>query len=123
MPVTEIANGLVELCRKGEYLEAIAKYYSEAIVSVESTGGPAMPAEISGLEAVRQKNQWWVDNHQIHSAEINGPFVGETQFAVEFKYDVTQKASGKRFRMNEMGLYSVTDGKIVREHFFYNPGA
>lgn len=120
MSITEIANGLVALCRKGKNLEAIEKYYSDAIVSVESVSSPDMPAEMKGMEAVRGKNKWWFDNHEMHRTEVNGPYVGEDQFAVEFKYDVTQKKSGKRFQMSEMALYTVKDGKIVHEHFYYN---
>jgi ketosteroid isomerase-like protein len=123
MSVTDVANGLVDLCRQGKNLEAIKKYYSDNIVSVESGSSANMPAEIKGIEAVRGKNQWWLDNHQVHSEEVNGPFVGEKQFAVEFTMDVSQKASGKRFQMREMALYTVEDGKIVHEHFFYNMGA
>jgi hypothetical protein len=123
MSITELANGLVDLCRQGKNLEAIKKYYSDKIVSVESGSSGNIPAEMKGIEAVRGKNQWWLDNHQVHSEEVNGPFVGEKQFAVEFKMDVTQKASGRRFEMREMALYTVEDGKIVHEHFFYNMGA
>ncbi len=122
MSITEIANGLVDLCRQGKNMEAIEKYYSDKIVSVESGSSPDVPAEMKGIEAIKGKNQWWLDNHEVHSEEANGPFVGEKQFAVEFKMDVTQKASGKRFHMREMALYTVEGGKIVHEHFFYNMG-
>jgi len=119
MSINEIAKGLVELCRQGKNMEAVDKYYSDNIVSVESGGSPA---ETKGIQAVRGKNQSWLDNHQVHSQEANGPFLGEKQFAVEFKFDVTQKASGKRFQLREMALYTVEGGKIVHEHFFYNMG-
>lgn len=123
MSITEIANGLVNLCRQGKNMEAVEKYYSDKIVSVESGSSPNVPAEMKGIEAVKGKNRWWLDNHEVHSEEANGPFIGEEQFAVEYKMDVTQKASGKRFQMQEMALYTVEGGKIVREHFFYNMGA
>lgn len=120
MSTTEVANGLVDLCRKGKYMEAVTKYYSDKIVSIESASAPGMPAEMKGIEAVKGKTQWWIDNHEVHSNQVNGPFVGEKQFAVEFKIDTTQKGSGKRMQMDEMGLYTVEGGKIVHEHFFYN---
>ncbi len=31
--------------------------------------------------------------------------------------DVTDKASGKRAKKSELGIYTVKDGKIVREEF------
>jgi hypothetical protein len=115
MSTAEIAKGLTDLCRQNKNMEAIEKYYSDGIVSVESSGGPAMPAEMKGIEAIK--------GNELHNEEVNGPFLGENQFAVEFKMDVTQKASGKRMHMEEMALYTVEGGKIVREHFFYNAGA
>ena len=123
MPIADIANDLVALCREGRNMEAIEKYYADDIVSVESASGPDMPAEMKGIEAIRGKNAWWLENHDVHSAEANGPYVGEDQFAVEFIYDVTNKPSGKRFQIAEMALYTVEDGKIVHEHFYYNPGS
>ena len=54
---------------------------------------------------------------------MNGPIVGENQFAVEYDFETTFKPAGQRSRMIEMALYTVKDGKIVREEFFYNvPG-
>ncbi len=119
MSTSEIAKDLVDLCRKGKSMEAINKYYSDGIVSVESMSAPGMPAEMKGIEAIKQKNQWWLDNHEVRSAEANGPYIGENQFAVEFKYDVVEKGSGKQMQMNEMALYTVEGDKIVHEHFFY----
>ena len=93
-------------------------------MSVEAVGNAQMPAEISGIAAVRAKNEWWVSNNEVHSSEVNSPFLGEGQFAVQHIYDFTPKGSGQRKRMTEMALYAVKDGKIVREQFFYHaPGA
>jgi ketosteroid isomerase-like protein len=122
MSTAEIAKDIVDLCRMGKYEEAINKHYSNDIVSVESMSGPGMPAEMKGIEAVRGKGQWWVENHEVHNAEVNGPYVGEDQFAVRFLFDVTHKPSGKRMQMDEMGLYTVKGGKIVHEHFYYPTG-
>jgi hypothetical protein len=36
--VSEIGQGLVDLCREGKFDEAMAAYYAEGIVSVESDG-------------------------------------------------------------------------------------
>lgn len=33
------------------------------------------------------------------------------------------KPTGKRQSMEEMALYTVKDGKVVEEHFFYNPNS
>jgi ketosteroid isomerase-like protein len=120
---TAIAQELVTLCRAGRNLEAIDKLYSPKIVSVEPVSMENMPAEMTGIDAIRVKNEWWFANNEVHSSEATGPFVGEGQFAVKYSFDVTSKPTGQRVQMEEMALYTVKDGKIVREQFFYNvPG-
>jgi hypothetical protein len=36
---------------------------------------------------------------------------------VQYDIDVTDKNSKKRIQMSEVGVYTVKDGKIVREEF------
>jgi ketosteroid isomerase-like protein len=55
----------------------------------------------------------------VHGFETSGPYVNGDQFALRFKIDVTPKASGQRTQMEEVGLYTVRDGKIAEERFFY----
>ena len=115
-----IAQELVKLCRQGHNLDAVNRFYSPNIVSIESVGTPEMPAEMTGIDAVRKKHHWWDENNEVHSSEANGPFIGENQFAVQYTYETTFKPTGQRSRFTEMALYTVKDGKIVREQFFYN---
>jgi hypothetical protein len=118
-----MAKDLMELCLQHKNLEAIDKYYDASVVSVESSGSPEMPAEMKGIESVRQKNKWWLENNEIHQAKVEGPYVGPDGFALAFEYEFTNKPSKKRFSLKEIGLYKVADGKIIHEHFFYNPGS
>jgi hypothetical protein len=114
-----IAEELVSLCREGRNGDAINTLYSPDIVSIESMGNESMPREQKGIDAIRGKNQWWAENNEVHSATVDGPFLGDDKFAVYYNYDVTFKPTGKRNNMEEMALYTVKDGKVVREQFFY----
>ena len=114
-----IAEELVSLCRAGRNHDAINTLYSPDILSIESMGNETMPREMKGIDAIRGKNQWWGENNIIHTATVDGPFVGEDKFAVYYNYDATFKPTAKRNSMEEMALYTVKDGKIVREQFFY----
>ncbi len=120
-----VGKKLVELCREGKNQEAMETLYSPDIVSIEVAGSPDMPARMQGMDAVKGKGEWWVNNHEVHGAEINGPYPHGDRFIVRFKYDVTAKAgpmAGQRFFMDEAGLYTVKDGKVVQEEFFYSMG-
>jgi len=122
MNALDIANQLVAFCRQGKNAEAKVLYADDA-VSVEAGAPPGTPAETRGLAGIRAKGEWWSANHVIHSAVVAGPWPLGDRFIVGFKFDVTIKASGHRMTMEEMGLYTVEGGKIVREEYFYTGGA
>ena len=118
MTALEIANKLVELCRQGRNHEAKALYADDA-VCVEAIAPPGGQKETVGLAAIRAKGEWWRANHEIHSAHVAGPWPHGNKFIVGFQFDITNKPSGRRFTMEEMGLYTVENGMIVREEYFY----
>ena len=126
MPSTiEVAKRLVELCQAGKNMQALDELYSPNIVSVEGAAMPNMPQTQTGIDAIRKKSEWWYDNHEIHSGEATGPWPHGDRFIVHFKYDVTSKVgpyAGKRMTIDEAGLYTVKEGKIVKEEFFYDMG-
>lgn len=120
MSSSEIGNKLVALCKQGKNLDAVNTLYSPEIVSIEAVEMPGMPTEMKGIDAVRKKNIWWYENHQVHSASAEGPFPNGDRFAVYFKYDVSSKKTGERMKMDEVALYTTRNGKIVKEEFFYS---
>jgi ketosteroid isomerase-like protein len=120
MTTQEVANTLVKLCSEGKFQEAAETLYSPDIVSVEAAAPPGQSRETKGHQAVKAKGEWWTANHEVHSAIVEGPLVAGSHFSVVFKLDVTFKPQGKRFKMEEIGIYKVADGKIVHEEFFYN---
>jgi SnoaL-like domain len=117
MNTEEVANKLVELCRKGDFRAAMESLYAKDIVSVEAQEMENMPAEMRGIDQVRGKTDWWEKNMEVHSAKVSGPFVARDTFVVQFDIDVTDKASKKRMQMSEVGIYAVKDGKVAREEF------
>ncbi len=122
MSATQIGQELVALCKQGKNMEAIDKLYSPNIVSVEAMTMPGMDQTQTGLDAIKGKNTWWGDNHEVHGGEVSGPFPNGDRFAVLFKFDVTPKHTGKRMTMEEVGLYTIEGDKIVKEEFFYLAG-
>ena len=120
MTTQEVANTLVKLCSAGKFDEATNTLYSHDIVSMEAGAPPGGSRESKGLAAVKAKGEWWVANHEVHSAKVEGPIVAGAHFAVTFKMDVTFKPEKKRFTMEEVAVYKVKDGKIVYEEFFYS---
>jgi hypothetical protein len=117
MTTQKIAQEFVALLKDGKHDKAAETYNAENIVSYENMDGPM--AVCRGKDVVKQKGDWWVANHEVHEMKTEGPYLNGDQFAVHFYVDVTVKESGERRKMNEVGLYTVKDGKIVEERFFY----
>jgi ketosteroid isomerase-like protein len=115
----EIGKKYVALCKEGKNEVILDELFSKDAVSVEAGAPPGQDRTARGLEAIRGKSKWWRENHIVHKAEVSGPYPHDDRFAVRFVYDVTNKPSNKRFSMDEVGLFSVSNGKIVKEEFFY----
>ena len=116
----EIGTQLVKLCQEGNSDGALDQLYSDSIVSIEGQGSDEMPARMEGIAAIKGKSEWWFANHEVHSMEAEGPYVGhrEDQFVVRFHIDITPKG-GERTQLTEVGIYTVADGKVQQEEFLY----
>ena len=115
--VADIAKDFLALMEEGKHEAAAARFNADEIVSYENMEGPF--AVCRGKEAVKKKMDWWSANHEVHHFSAEGPYVNGDQFAAQFHFDVTVKDSGERRNMKEVGLYRVSNGKIVEERFFY----
>jgi len=122
MDVKDIAKALVEGCRAGgaKIRENLDTLYADDAVSVEAADMGGQGRETHGKPGIHGKHDWWDNAMEEHSSEVIGPFYhGENQFSVLFDVDATDKESGKRMQMKEIGVYHVADGKITREEFHY----
>lgn len=117
MSVRDTAEAFTALLKAGDHEGAAAKFNAADIVSLESMDGPM--ARVEGAAAVQKKSEWWYANHTVHSVTTEGPYINGDQFAVRFAMDVTTKANGQRMQMQEVGLYTVRNGKIAEERFYY----
>jgi hypothetical protein len=111
MNTLEVARKVVELTRRQAWYEAL-DLYDDSVVSVE-----AEQPESHGKREVHQKVDWWVNNMQVHSFSVHGPFVAHDRFVVQYDVDFSDKNTNARRQLSEVGVYTVKDGKIVREEF------
>ncbi len=119
MDTQEVANKLVQYCRMGQYTEAQEELYADNAVSIEPEGSPN--PNVSGIDAIREKAKQWAEMvEEVHGGEISDPIVAGNFFSLVMKNDVTFKGMG-RATIEEISVYEVQNGKIVKEQFFYQP--
>ena len=113
----EIGKDFVTRVNLGQFQEIYdAWYHPSRVESIEGDG-----QMWRGMKGIQAKNQWWGENHEIHACTAEGPFVGASGFAVRYTMSFSPKG-GQRIDMTEVGVYTVKDGKIVREEYMYHMG-
>jgi len=115
MTTKEIADKVVALNRTGDYATIYQELYAENAVSIENWGDK--PDVYEGMEAIGKKGEeWMADVEEMHETSCSEPLVADSSFAVTFTMDITYKSRG-RVKMTELAVYTVKDGKIVKEEF------
>jgi ketosteroid isomerase-like protein len=123
MSAREVGKKLVAFCKAGQNVESINTLYAEDVESIEAGAPPGASGITRGKAAVLANNVKWLEAHEVHSAVTEGPYPhGDDRFAVVFRYDVTNRASNQRMKLDEVALYTLQGGKIAKEEFFYDMG-
>jgi len=118
MTTTDVANRFNELAQTGQWALIQGELYADNAVSIEPESYPGTKVA-NGLEAIGEKGKQFGEMvEEMHGGYSNNPVVAGNHFAVAMGMDVTMKGQG-RTKMDEIAVYEVKDGKIVKEQFFY----
>lgn len=118
MTTNDVANRFNELAQTGNWQQIQDELFADNAVSIEPENSPGMRS-VEGLEAIRAKGKQFEEMmEEMHGGYSNEPQVAGNHFAVAMGMDVTMKGQG-RMKMDEIAVYQVKDGKIVKEQFFY----
>jgi|GEM_PF-148444 len=114
-----LASEYVSLFRKGDF-EGATELFSEGFVRTEQVESFSPPVELRS-EEVRRNMERNIEEEEIHAFEVDGPYVGgnENRFAVRFSFDSTFRSTGERKRYSKVSLYTVADGRLVREEVYH----
>src|SRR5579872_5388516 len=94
MTTKEVANRLLELCRKGQILEAQQELFAEDVTSIEPPHAPLPMAK--GKKAVLEKGKQFASMIEVnHSTFFSDPIIGGNYFSIVCKIDATMKGQGR----------------------------
>ena len=118
MTTQEIANRFHELAQSGNWQQIQDDLFSDDAESIEPPHSQGMQSA-KGREGLKQKGEMFSSMvEEMHGGYSSEPIVAGSHFAVAMGMDVTMKGMG-RSKMDEIAVYEVKDGKIVKEQFFY----
>ncbi len=118
MTTQDVANRFHELAQTGQWNQIQDELFAENALSIEPANSPGLQS-VEGLDAIREKGKGFEESvEEMHGGYSNEPQVAGNYFAVAMGMDATFKGMGRQ-KMDEIALYEVKDGKIVKEQFFY----
>ena len=118
MTTQEVANRFNELAQTGQWEQIQNELFAENAVSIEPPGSQGLPT-VEGLSAIKEKGKKFSEMvEEMHGGYSTPPVVGGKFFSVAMGMDCTMKGMGRQ-KMDEIAVYEVKDGKIVKEQFFY----
>lgn len=120
MTTQEVANQYLSYIQQGKFAEALDDLYADNAVSLEPEGTPPAMQRAEGLAAIKQKAVIWGEMiEETHGGGCSDTaMVSGNHFTVTMWNDSTMKGRG-RHKMEEVCVYEVQEGKIVKEQFFY----
>lgn len=119
----KVGSAFVQAMQDRRGIAHVDEIYSKNAESVEAVVPPGRDVRIAkGRGAIKAKRQYWAERHEIHVLDAEGPYIHPpNRFGIRYRAEVTQRNTGERKLLREFALYSVQDGKIVREEFFKLP--
>jgi SnoaL-like domain len=115
----DVAEEYVALLRQGRFADTLDLASDELVrVAPIETGG--VPVELRGLSEIMENSRRLNAGIEIHRIQVDGPFVAAGRFALRIAFDETDVATGERTTIVKMSLFTVADGKIVREEVYYH---
>jgi len=119
-PLYAIALDIVEMCRKEEYLAIYDKYYTEKTRSVEALSFDWSDPVTVGITALKKKVEKWNEMCETVSLEVWNPsIVNGNQFIVRMEITTKKPGNTETKKDSEYVLYTIEDGKVIEEKFFY----
>jgi hypothetical protein len=115
--INEIAHRLVELLKEKKFLETQKELFDEDVVSQEPE--EAKSRSVNGLESILLKENNFLKNiKQWKNFEVSEPIISKDFFSIRMFTEVVL-LNDREVSIDEIIVYEVRHGKIVKEQFFY----
>lgn len=115
MPNRAVVEDFIRTIERGEFMEALPKFYAEDMTAQENNLPPRVgrAAQMANEEAALKRMRF--DSIKVVSYLVDGDRV-----AINYLFEVTTTA-GERFRLDEIAYQLWRGDQIVHERYFFDP--
>jgi len=115
--LTEIANQLVALLREKKFVEAQEQFFSPNAIAQEPE--KFKERSVQGKENIIHKEKRFLKGvKEWIRFEVSNPIVSQNHFSIRM-YTEVELVNNQKVVLDEIIVYEVLDGLIVKEQFFY----
>jgi ketosteroid isomerase-like protein len=113
-----LARKIVRMTQKPDFAPAdLSALYTEDCTSQEASGQMAL-----GLDGLEEKLKNWEQMQSGTTWKATNVWVGPKTICIE--WDATVKVrDGRTVKLHEVAIHEISNGKIQKERFYYNPMA
>lgn len=120
MTTEQVARRYYELIKLHQYEQIQNELYSHDAVSIEPKNDSNLPLVVEGLAALREKEALFFSQvDEMFGSYMSEIVVSTFFFSMMTGMDVKMKEK-QRKNKEQICVFEVRDGKIVKEQFFYD---
>ena len=120
MTTQQVAQQYYALIQQHQYEQIQNKLYAPDAVSIEPENDSNLPLVVTGIEALRQKEGlFFAQVEEMFGSYMSEVVVSTFFFSMMTGMDVKMRGKPRKSK-EQICVFEVRDGKIVKEQFFYD---
>jgi hypothetical protein len=120
MTTKEVATRYYELIQQHQYRQIQEELYAPNVINIEPENDTNLPLVTEGIEALQQKEGLFFSQvEQMYGGTMSEPIVSDYYFSQMTEMDVKMRGKERKLK-NQIGVFEVRNGKIVKEQFFFD---
>lgn len=120
MTTKQVAERYYELIQQHKYEQIQDELYAPDAVSIEPENDSHLPLRVEGIQTLRQKEGLFFSQvDELFGSYMSEVVVSTYYFSMMTGMDVRMKGKERKIK-EQIGVFEVRNGKIVKEQFFYD---
>jgi ketosteroid isomerase-like protein len=115
MPSRAVVDDFIATIERGEFLQALPKFYAEDMTAQENNLPPRV-----GRAAQTANEEAALEHMRFDSIKVASYVVDGDRVAINYVFEMTT-VNGQRLRMDEIAYQLWRGEQIVSERYFYDP--
>jgi ketosteroid isomerase-like protein len=115
MPSRAVVEDFIATIKRGEFLEALSRFYAEDMTAQENN----LPPRI-GRAAQQANEEAFLERVRFDSIQVVSHLIDEDRVALNYVFEMTT-TDGAHLRMDEIAYQLWQGDRIISERYYFDP--